>query len=271
LADIFGRVAENRRLFSGDEIQEGLLRKRQRLIELRHQNDWVGGTYDAYGIGRPAELNSNRRQIKDDLQSIKDVISGYLLHPTAPVELPEMPALAAGSPELNVKVIDGDPMGGNGGEAFTYADRATAIRSRKRLTAVGLRTGSRVDQIRLTYEREGDALSGAESREEEHGGTGGAEAGVLQLGPGESIRRIEWETGTQVDKLFLSGAGQRIGGGGNAGIMRPDLEVPDDRVLIGFSGRIGGRGDRQEVVALTPVFAVLGPLIWQPLVEGDDP
>jgi hypothetical protein len=271
LAKVFGSVAANRRLFSGDEIQEGLLRKRQRLLELRHQNDWVGGTYDTYGIARPAELNSNRSQIDADLESIKDVMSGYLRHPTAPVVSPDMPALAVGTPDLNVKVIDGDTMGGIDGEAFTYSDRVTAIRSRKRLTAVGLRTGSRVDQISLTYEREGDALSGADSRQEEHGGTGGHEAGVLQLGPGESIRRIECETGTQVDKLFLSGAGQRIGGGGNAGIKRPDLIVPEDRVLLGFSGRIGGRGDRQEVVALTPVFAVFGPLIWQPVVEGEDP
>lgn len=181
LAEIFGSVAANRRLFIGDEIQEGLLRKRQRLLELRHQNEWVGGTYDTYGIARPAELTINHRQIDADLESIKDVLSGYLSHPTAPVVLPDMPALATGSPELNVKVIDGDTMGGNGGEAFTYADRVTAIRTRKRLTAVGLRTGSRVDQIRLTYEREGDALSGADSRQEEHGGNGGHDAGVLQL------------------------------------------------------------------------------------------
>ena len=85
LAKVFGSVAANRRLFSGDEIQEGLLRKRQRLLELRHQNDWVGGTYDTYGIARPAELNSNRSQIDADLESIKDVMSGYLRHPTAPV------------------------------------------------------------------------------------------------------------------------------------------------------------------------------------------
>ena len=162
-------------------------------------------------------------------------------------------------------------MGGSGGDAFTYADRANAIRSRKRLRAVGLRTGSRVDQIRLNYERNGDALSLPDSIEEVHGGTGGDEAGVLQLGPGESIRRIEWETGTQVDKLFLSGAGQRIGGGGNAGIKRPDLALPEDHIILGFSGRIGGRGDRHELVALTPVFAVFGPLIWQPVVAEEDP
>ena len=97
------------------------------------------------------------------------------------------------------------------------------------------------------------------------------EAGVLQLGPGESIRRIEAETGTQVDRIFLSGAGQRIGGGGGAGIRRPDLVVPEDRVLLGFSGRIGGRRGRRELVALTPVYAVFGPLRWQPVVVGEDP
>ena len=261
----FSSVTANRRLFTGNEIQDGLLRDQQRLLELLHQNDWVGGTYDTYGIARPKELVSSRKQIEADLKSIKVVMSGYLLHPTAPVKVPDMPALEAGSPEPNVKVIDGDTMGGNGGDAFTYADRATAIRTRKRLAEVGLRTGSRVDQIRLTYERKGDALAGADSRTEEHGGSGGTEAGQLQLEAGDSNRRIEWETGTQIDKIFLNSAGRRIGGGGDAGIMRPDLEVPEDRVLLGFSGRIGGRGGNQEVVSLTPVFAVFGPIKWQPL------
>ena len=261
----FSSVTANRRLFTGNEIQDGLLRDQQRLLELLHQNDWVGGTYDTYGIARPKELVSSRKQIEADLKSIKVVMSGYLLHPTAPVKVPDMPALEAGSPEPNVKVIDGDTMGGNGGDAFTYADRATAIRTRKRLAEVGLRTGSRVDQIRLTYERKGDALAGADSRTEEHGGSGGTEAGQLQLEAGDSNRRIEWETGTQIDKIFLNSAGRRIGGGGDAGIMRPDLEVPEDRVLLGFSGRSGGRGGNQEVVSLTPVFAVFGPIKWQPL------
>lgn len=271
LADVFGGVAANRRLLLGDGIQEGVLRRRQRLLELRHQLDWVGGTYDTYGIVRPAELDQSLQQLAADLQTIREVELRYREHPTSPLTMPDLPSLMVGCPQLNVRVIDGEPLGGSGGEAFTYADRVTAIRSRTRLAAVGLRTGSRVDQIRLTYEHEGDALSGAEPRQECYGGEGGAEAGVLQLGPGESIRRIEAETGTQVDRIFLSGAGQRIGGGGDEGIRRPDLIVPEDRVLLGFSGRIGGRGGRRELVALTPVYAEFGPLRWQTVIEGEDP
>lgn len=271
LADVFGGVAANRRLLLGDGIQEGVLRRRQRLLELRHQIDWVGGTYDTYGIVRPAELDQSLQQLAADLQTIREVELRYREHPTSPLTMPDLPSLMVGCPQVNVSVIDGEPLGGSDGEAFTYADRATAVRSRTRLAAVGLRTGSRVDQIRLTYEHEGDALSGAEPRQECYGGEGGAEAGVLQLGPGESIRRIEAETGTQVDRIFLSGAGQRIGGGGGAGIRRPDLVVPEDRVLLGFSGRIGGRRGRRELVAMTPVYAVFGPLRWHPVVVGEDP
>lgn len=50
-------------------------------------------------------------------------------------------------------------MGGNGGAPFAFPGRADAIRRRQRLVKVGLRTGSRVDQIRLGYAGEDETPS----------------------------------------------------------------------------------------------------------------
>jgi len=49
---------------------------------------------------------------------------------------------------------------------------------------------------------------------------------------------------------FHGVAGQRIVCGDNVGISPPGLTVPADSLLLGFSGCIGGRGDRKKVVAL---------------------
>lgn len=44
----------------------------------------------------------------------------------------------------------------------------------------------------------------------------------------------------------------------------------EDSVLLGLSGLIGGRCNREELVALTPVLAVFGPLQSQTAVEQED-
>jgi hypothetical protein len=172
---------------------------------------------------------------------------------------PELACLAAGSPELNVSLSEEIPMGGSGGAPFAFPERADAIRRRLRLVEVGLRTGSRVDQIRLRYAGDGDPLE-----EEVHGGGGGSDRGSLQLGPGGNLRRIEGLSGTRVDRLFLTSSdGQRIGGGGDAGDRPIDWTVPEGSVVLGFSGRSG-----RELDALRAVVAHFGPLIWQPLDDA---
>ena len=154
-------------------------------------------------------------------------------------------------------------MGGNGGAPFAFPGRADAIRRRQRLVEVGLRTGSRVDQIRLRYAAEEDPLE-----PELHGGGGGGDRGVLQLAEGVVIRRIEGLSGSRVDRLFLNSSdGQCIGGGGDAGDRPIDWTVPEDCVVLGFSGRSG-----RELDGLRAVVARFGPLIWQPLeTDGEEP
>lgn len=252
----FQAVASNRKLFSGEGPGDGLDEHRERLEGLIHQMDWVADTYRLYGVAPDPSLAIQRAAATADLAAIDACRAAYVAAPATLLESPPLPSLAAGSPELNVTLGEEPPMGGNGGAPFAYPGRAEAIRQRRHLVEVGLRTGSRVDQIRLRYAGEGDPLE-----PEIHGGGGGGDRGQLELGDGVVIRRIEALSGTRVDRLFLTSSdGQRIGGGGEAGDRPLDWMVPADCVVLGFSGRSG-----RELDGLRAVVARFGPLIWQPL------
>ncbi len=252
----FEAVAANRRLFSGDASSDGLLERRERVVELIHQMDWVADNYRLYAVAADPKLAIQRAVATADLAALDACRGAYAAAPTAPLEPPPLPSLAAGSPELNVTLGEEPPMGGDGGAPFAFPGRAEAIRQRQHLVEVGLRTGSRVDQIRLRYAGEGDPLEA-----KVHGGGGGGDRGRLELGQGVVIRRIEALSGSRVDRLFLTSSdGQRIGGGGEAGDRPLDWTVPADSVVLGFSGRSG-----RELDGLRAVVARFGPLIWQPL------
>ncbi|WP_216900765.1 jacalin-like lectin [Synechococcus sp. CCY 9618] len=252
----FQLVATNRQLFSGEGPGEGFSERRERLEGLIRQMDWVDDTYRLYAVPPDPSLAVQRAAARADLGAIDACLGAYAAAPTAPLEPPPLPSLAAGSPELNVTLGEEVPMGGNGGTPFAFPGRAEAIRQRRHLVEVALRTGSRVDQIRLRYAGEGDPLEA-----EVHGGGGGGDRGRLELGEGVVIRRIEALSGTRVDRLFLTSSdGQRIGGGGDAGDRPLDWTVPADSVVLGFSGRCG-----RELDGLRAMVARFGPLIWQPL------
>jgi hypothetical protein len=251
----FEAVAANRRLFSGEGSGEGggegLIGRRERVEGLIHQMDWVADTYRLYGLAPDPSLAAHRARAEADRRAIEACRDAYVAAASAPLVPPELACLAAGSPELNVSLSEEIPMGGSGGAPFAFPERADAIRRRLRLVEVGLRTGSRVDQIRLRYAGDGEPLAA-----EVHGGDGGSDRGSLQLGPGVNLRRIEGLSGTRVDR-------QRIGGGGDAGDRPIDWTVPEGSVVLGFSGRSG-----RELDALRAVVARFGPLIWQPLDDA---
>ncbi|MCP9933644.1 hypothetical protein KBZ08_06915 [Cyanobium sp. Candia 9D4] len=257
----FEAVAANRRLFSGDGSGAGLLEKREQVVGLLRQMDWVAETYRLYGVTPDPTLGERRDTAAADRRALDACRAAYRAAAASPLEVPALPSLDAGSPELNVSLTEELAMGGNGGAPFAFPGRADAIRRRQRLVEVGLRTGSRVDQIRLRYAGEGDP------REPElHGGGGGGDRGRLQLAEGVTIRRIEGLSGTRVDRLFLTSSdGQRIGGGGDAGDRPIDWTVPEDCVVLGFSGRSG-----RELDGLRAVVARFGPLIWRPLAETEE-
>jgi hypothetical protein len=177
--------------------------------------------------------------------------------------------MANGSPQLQVRLSDGDTMGGRGGAPFRYEDRENAVRRRRRLVQVGLRAGNRIDQIRLRYHQE-PAGAVDEWINESHGGNGGSDLGEIELPTGVGLTRIQANTGIpdgRVDELWLfSGDGQRLGGGGKKGNTPLDWQAAPKQVVLGFSGR-----GAAELDSLRAVIATFEPLLWEPVRPEEDP
>jgi hypothetical protein len=175
-------------------------------------------------------------------------------------------------------------MGGNGGAPFGYPlnNIEAAVAARVRLSSVGFHAGDRVAEFRLTYEQKSGSLQRQDLATEvqEHlqgrrdpdirwsvsdnqlrgsfGNQRWHDQGTLPLRPQSGgLKRIEAKTGTMVDRLFLSTAGQRIGGGSDAGID-PWTGVHDNAVVLGFAGRAG-----RDLDALWPIVAEFLPLQWE--------
>jgi hypothetical protein len=264
----FAVVEKNRTVFLGSSFgQEGLFRKRLRLQEIRNQSQWVKETYALYGIDPDPCLATNRVQLNADLQTINTLVQSYNDAPSTPLSEPDLSSLTTGSPRLNVRIVDGELMGGNGGEPFLYDDRAHAVERRQRLVSVGLRAGGRVDQITLKYKQSAGLFAEQENRwDGRFGGGGGSDKGSIELAEGISIERIKAITGRRVDQLWLTtGDGQTIGGGGNAGNRTLDWKRPTNAVVLGFRGR-----SKAELDALQAVIAEFGPLRWEPVLEEED-
>jgi hypothetical protein len=264
LREVFQPVARNRTLLCGDGFRPGLLLHRMRLKEIGNQCRWVEGTYATYGLVPDPTLEMERAQLQRQIRGIDALCAQFNASPSTPLEPPAPEALAARTPQLQVGLRDGERMGGQGGEEFRYPDREGAIRRRRRLVAVRMRAGSRIDQIRLRYRQEPSSESDGEF-EEVHGGDGGSDRGTLELGPGVTLSRIQAVTGTRVDKLWLTAKdGQSLGGGGNAGNRPLEWSPTAQEVVLGFSGRC-----KAELDGLWPVIATFGPLQWE-TVTGEE-
>jgi hypothetical protein len=113
------------------------------------------------------------------------------------------------------------PFGGNGGSEF----------SRVVFTEIGLRSGSKVDQIRL------DNIG--------HGGSGGSDRGSITLASDEYISKVEIRSGKEVDAVtFTTNKGNSIGGGGTGG----GLTVLNGIRVMAIGGRCGKRVDKLDIM-----------------------
>ncbi|MEB3317893.1 MAG: hypothetical protein VKO39_07120 [Cyanobacteriota bacterium] len=269
LRNLFAPVANNRRRLCGQGSTTGWLRQGQRLRELLNQCGWVEGTYAAYGLPPDPSLTPNREQLRADIRDIEALCAQFQSSPATPLPEPVLEGLATGSPRLQVRLSDGEVMGGRGGEPFRYQDRDNAVRRRRRLVQVGLRAGNRIDQIRLRYHQEpiGEADEWISAC---HGGEGGSDLGDMELPTGVGLTRIQAKTGIpngRVDQLWLtSDDGQRIGGGGDKGNTPLDWQAEPNQVVLGFSGRC-----QAELDSLWAVIATFGPLAWEPVQINEDP
>lgn len=113
------------------------------------------------------------------------------------------------------------PFGGDGGAPF----------GRQIIKEIGLRTNSRVDQIRIN----GKA----------YGGDGGADRGSITLLDDEYINKVEIRSGNSVDYVgFSTNYGNVIGGGGGGGV----LTVLENIRVLAIGGRCGRRIDRLDIM-----------------------
>lgn len=112
------------------------------------------------------------------------------------------------------------PFGGNGGDPF----------SNQIIKEIGLRTGGRVDQIKIN----GNI----------HGGYGGTDLGSIILEHEEYINRVDIRSGEEVDYVkFSTNKGHSIGGGGNGG----NPSTLENIRVMRIGGRSGARVDKLDI------------------------
>jgi len=113
------------------------------------------------------------------------------------------------------------PFGGNGGGEF----------GRQIIKEIGLRTGSRVDQIKINNEK--------------HGGGGGVDRGSMTLNDEEYINRVDIRSATEVDFVkFTTNEDNEISGGGTGG----GSHVLENIRVIAIGGRSGSRVDKLGIM-----------------------
>jgi hypothetical protein len=184
LMTVFQPVVANRQLFCGSGSKQGLLRRKERLLEIANQCSWVEETCRLYGQPPEPTLQNQGRQVRADIAAIDELAEAFARSASSTLQVPELPALLQGSPRLVPMIRDGHRLGGEGGEPFAFSDRSRAIQRRRRLWKVGLNAGRLIDQIRLTYRQESDPVGDdglANEWTEAYGGGGGDDRGMLEL------------------------------------------------------------------------------------------
>lgn len=271
----FTPVVANRHLFTR---REGLLRKRQRLQELINQIDRTQRTLALYGVVLPDAdtLEATRQTTQLDLATLDELVQAFHARPTAPLQVPELPSLAMGSPRIRVRVSEETAtrigqLGSPKGQPFSFPfERGTAVQHQVRLTGIGLEAGWRVDRLRLRYSSN---MAGETQRAESHGGDRGINLGDISLGPGEGITGIYSEFGTNIDKLRLTTDHGVLESKGEKGDKQHpvDWRPAPGEVVLGFSGR-SDDDPAGAVYVLQAVVARFEGIDWEPIdaLDRDD-
>lgn len=263
----FQPVAANRELFTRSG---GLLRQRQRIVELINQIQDTKECLRIYGIqlAEAGDLEANRQKAQGDLDTLEALSRAYQSSPSAPLDPPQLPSLDLGSPHL-VTTVREDPatLAGHieapNGQAFEFPfDLSTAVQRRVRLCGVAMEAGWRIDKLTLRYKSH-EAAAEAVVR---HGGDDGLLQGTKSLGEGESITAIASEFGPKnIDRLSLrNGDTWTLTGGGEKGDKQHPLnwQRAANQVVLGFTGR-SDDDKHGALYALQAVVAEFERLMWE--------
>jgi len=134
----------------------------------------------------------------------------------------------------------GDQFGGPHGTSFTDVN---AVPARPVVRTIGLRAGSRVDQVSLEL---------ADGTRFVHGGTGGTER-TLTLADGEHVTSVDLSADTASGHTrifyakFTTSAGRTLEGGSQSG-SSATFRAPAGWQIVGFHGRAGDELDKVGMI-----------------------
>ena len=250
----FGRIVENRKYFVGNSAVGGLAADLTTITELKNQLEWLEELYRFYQNFHDETVSNAKTQVLSDIDAINKQIEMYIDNPIEIFSPLPLPSLKLGFPRLKYDISESQKVGGTGGEPFDDIDIGTYLQRQTRISALQLRTGSRVDKLSVTY----STIDGSPPRTENHGGGGGGLSNTLTLPLDTFVTKVEGRSGREVDQLkFTISDGRFLGGGGNGG--EPfSSPVPSGSFVVGFSGRSGARLDQ-----IRTIYATLQVADWK--------
>lgn len=256
----FAKVAANRLYFNGDSVVGGVTGSLVSIVQISNQMAWVSKIYAFYANYRDAKLEADKTTVDADITAIHDQMTAFASTATAsftPLTPEKLKSLQNGTPVLSYSVGTSGAWGGGGGGPFTDVDPNTYIQKQTCITALKLRSGSRVDQLSVTYQNIDKQWVAV------HGGSGGGEGSILQLLAGQFVTKVWGRSGSRVDQVnFQITDGRTVGGGGSGGGAF-SWAPPDGNFVMGFQGRSGSELDCIQVW-----YAHFNPANWLP-VSGD--
>lgn len=248
----FSKVASNRTYFTGNSVVGGLTASLSQIVQSNNQIVWLGKLYNFYGGFSDPTLVANGKTAESDMTAIKDQMTTFGTNPTANFPKLSLQALNNGTPKVVYQVQVSNYWGGDGGGPFDDVDVNTYISRQTRITAIGLRTGARTDQLRTTY-----MDNSGQQQTKSHGGTGGSDRGTLQLLEGQFVTKVWGRSGAKLDQVnFQISDGRTIGGGGGGGGAYT-WSTPAGSFVLGFKGRCGA-----EVDGIQVTYANFKPATW---------
>jgi hypothetical protein len=248
----FAKVAANRAYFTGNTVVGGLAADLSKIIQSNNQIVWMGKLYEYYGGFLDVTLKANGKTADENIAAIRGQMDTFGKNPTATFPPLTLKALENGTPALVFDVRESDYWGGSGGGPFDEVDLSTYVQRMTRISAVGLRSGEHVDQLRVTF------IDDTGQQQTKSTGGDGSDRGTMQLLEGQFITKIWGRSGARVDQLNVQCSdGRTIGGGGNGG--GPFSWVrPEGSFAMGFKGRSGA-----EIDGIQIVFASFKPAVWK--------
>ncbi|MBY0431782.1 MAG: hypothetical protein K2Q10_11330, partial [Rhodospirillales bacterium] len=170
----FKPVTKNRDYFVGDGTVSGRIDDLLTLTQQLNQMQWIASVYSYYGGFTDQVLIDRTKQTTADINAIKAQMEAYEDDATQTFATLSLPSLGYGTPVLTYTTNTNTAQGGNGGSSFDdVTNPATYVQRKTRISALQLRSGSRVDHLYATYEYL-DGSDGVVSSQTSHGGNGGS-------------------------------------------------------------------------------------------------